>query len=126
MVTAPARAHKDVLAEKILAAIVADDFEQLRPLFRVPGVDRKTADDLADVNSDSIRKLRSKLEELSVDPKALKIVRVEGEAGMQVEMYDVFLDGGGKHLKTHFSTNGTGYLLGVANWIVPADGVSNN
>ncbi len=125
----PAKAKKVVLAEKILAAIAADDFDQLRPLFRHPGVPVKETDQLADVNADSIPKLREKLDELKIDLAKAKLLRVEGDETGQMPMFDVFLEANGRVYKTHFSvmnSNGNLSLLGVATWIVPEGEMTKN
>lgn len=124
----PAKARKDVLAEKILGAIAADDFEQLRPLFRMPGVPATETDPLADLTREGFPKLRAKLDQLHIDLAKAKLLRVE-MTGDAIGMFDVFLEANGRVYQTHFSAMDRGgqyYLLGIANWIVPEGEMTKN
>ncbi len=103
----------EVMAEKLIAAIVADDVEQLRPLFGSGWAD------LGDLMTDNIRQLRSRLDKEKLDLAKSKIVRVD-HSGDQVDMVDVHLEFEGRKFRTHYSAikaNGNYQLLGVANWI---------
>jgi len=103
------------MAEKLIAAIVADDVELLRPLFGSAWAD------LGTLMGENIQRLRSRLSEERIDLAKAKIVRVVRTGDPQLEMVDVHLEFEGRRYRTHFSAMSTrgGYqLLGVANWIV--------
>jgi phage-related tail protein len=125
----PAKARKDVLAEKILAAVAADDFERLRPMFHIRGVDRTETDALADEMARSVTRLREAAAARNIDLGKAKLLRVD-EGGDQIKMFDVFLEANGQVYQTHFSAMpaaGGGYtLLGIASWIVLESEMSKN
>lgn len=104
----------------VLSAISADDFEQLRPLFRIDGVPEAETTEIANLGADSVKQLREELAYLKIDLAKATFLRVV-VTGDHIHLFDVFLEANGQVYKTHFSVMVTraGYsLLGIANWIV--------
>lgn len=111
---APKSLH-EAMAEKVVAAVAADDHAAILALMSKAG-----REELSTVSARGFRTLRTRLKTEGIDLAKAKILRVVPGPGMGIQMVDVFLDHGGREFQMHFSamTLGGRYdLMGVAVWI---------
>lgn len=112
--TKPTKPRHAVMAEKVVAAVAANDYAQLRAL----SSDLIEAE-LGDLNRRKLQELVERLESEKIDLSKAKLISVE-PVGDMIEMNDIILEYQGRTFRMHFSvmtSRGQYALMGVATWI---------